>query len=91
MDAVHLGPEGSVFPFVYIIPRDAFSELLSSDFLPAHCSSLNPSITALAPVFAAYAAIAVGSPDANSTTSFLTALRLLAMSMVSFHRDCIFT
>jgi hypothetical protein len=24
------------------------------------------------------------------TTSFLTALRLLAISMVSFHRDCIF-
>ncbi|KAN0082106.1 hypothetical protein V8E54_003404 [Elaphomyces granulatus] len=40
------------------------------------------------PMFAAYAAIAVGSPDAcvrnaNSTTSFLTALRLLAMSMVN--------
>jgi hypothetical protein len=25
--------------------------------------------------------------NANSTTSFLTALRLLAMSMVSFHRE----
>jgi len=49
VDAVHLSLEGSVFPFVYIIPRDAFSELLSSDFLPAHCSSLNPSMTALAP------------------------------------------
>jgi hypothetical protein len=37
----------------------------------------------------AYAAIAIGSPDAcvRKCTSFLTAL--LAMSMVSFHRDCI--
>ena len=42
------------------------------------------------PMFAAYSAIAVGSPmpvcvNSNSTTGFLTALRLLAMSMVSFH------
>jgi hypothetical protein len=41
VDAVHLSLEGSVFPFVYIIPCDAFSELLS-DFLLIAQASIPP-------------------------------------------------